>query len=378
MSKQRVIAVFVGYYLPHLGGVETYTQKLVNELIKLGYKILIVTSNHDNLPEYEEKGNLKIFRLPILKLFSARYPLFKKSKNYKKILSRVMDEKIDYIISNTRFHLSTFIGIEVAKEKKIPILLIEHGSSHFTIGNKVLDSFGAIYEHQLTNKLKKNIDYFYGVSEKCNEWLKHFGIEADGVFYNSVDKEDCDKYKNKHYLEKNNKTLIVYAGRMIKEKGVEELLKAYEGIKKIYPETKLVLAGDGPILEEMRRKYQDEQVEFVGRLNHEQVMALLNDADIFVYPSMFPEGLPTSVLEAGLMKCAVIATDRGGTKEVINDDKYGMIVEENSESIRKALEKMLKDPNRRRSIGNNLSERIKRNFTWNVTARKVAERIDEK
>ena len=95
-------------------------------------------------------------------------------------------------------------------------------------------------------------------------------------------------------------------------------------------------------------------------------MKLYNSCDIFVYPSMYAEGLPTSILEAGLMKCAVIATDRGGTVEVITHKKDGLICEENTESIYNNIKFLLDNSNLIQDYSEKLHSRIIENFTWNA------------
>lgn len=376
-KNKKTIAIFTGYFLPFLGGIERYTDKLAEHLKSLGYEIIIVTSNYDNF-KYEEKGKYHIFRIPIYSLFHKRYPIPKKNKNYKEIMSKLEKEKIDVVICNTRFHLTSLIGSKFAKKNNLPVLVIEHGSNHFTVNNKVLDYFGAIYEHLLTNYLKKFVNNFYGVSERCNSWLKHFKIEATGVFYNSIDENAYHNFKDKHYLKnKYDKIVITFAGRIIKEKGIIELLEAYKNISKKYNNTVLYVAGDGPILEQLKKDYSQKNIYFEGKLNYEQVMSLYNDTDIFVHPSMFPEGLPTVILEAGIMKSAIIATDRGGTTEVINDEKYGIIIEENIESIKKEICYLLDNKKELDRKKENIHNRIMKNFTWKVTADQVTEVLEE-
>ena len=77
----QTIAIFSGYYLPHLGGVERYTYNLAKKLKNMGYKIIIVTSRYDeNLKEIEDTEYAKIFRLPTYKIVSSRYPINKQNK----------------------------------------------------------------------------------------------------------------------------------------------------------------------------------------------------------------------------------------------------------------------------------------------------------
>ncbi len=373
------ICIFSGYAIPHLGGVERYTDKIVEELSKLHNEITIVTTNDNNYPDYEKKENYEIYRLPVFNLFKNRYPILKPNKKYKKIIKEIEEKNFDAYICQTRFYLTSQVGVKLAsKHKKIPII-IEHGSNHFTINNRVLDFFGEKYEHYLTNRLKKHNPLFYGVSNRCNNWLKHFNIEASGVLYNSVPEEAYEKFKNQEYIKnkKDNKVYIAYIGRIIKEKGVELLLDTIVELSKDYKTLELYIAGDGPKLEEYKAKYKSNNIHFEGKISYEQVMSLCNQIDIFIHPSMYPEGLPTSILESGLMRCAVIATDRGGTKEVINDSKYGLIMEENKESLKENLKSLLDNKEKIEIMKNNLQERILNNFTWKITAQKLLEEINK-
>lgn len=376
-SKKKKIGIFTGYYLPHLGGVERYTEKLIEQLQALNYEIVIVTSNHDDLKSLEVR-NVKIYRLPIHSLFKQRYPLPNITKEWKLLYHKIEKENFDFIICNTRFHLTTMIGAKLAKKQCIPAIVIEHGSNHFTVNNKVLDYFGSIYEHCLTNYLKKYISHFYGVSYRCNEWLKHFKINAKDVLYNAIDDQAYDYYKEKHdpVVDK-NKIVITFAGRLIKEKGIYLLLDAFQNLKKRYSNIQLIVAGNGPILDHLKNSYQDNDIIFRGKLPYDKVMALYNDTDIFVHPSMFPEGLPTAILEAGIMKCAIIATDRGGTVEVINQKDYGIIMEENRESLEAALVTLIENEEQREHLKSSIHNRILEQFTWKITAQKVSKVLED-
>lgn len=300
----KKIAFFSGYHLPHTGGIERYTYNTSKQLTKMGYKVIIVTTRYqESLKAIEETEEATIYRLPIYKVFSSRYPIIKKNKEYKEIMKMIEKENIDSIVLNTRFQLTTYIGAKFAIKNKIPMCMIEHGSGHFTVYNKFLDYFGHIYEHLLTNKIKSLIKDYYGVSKKSSEWLEHFGIKAKGVFYNCIDEEEYNLY-NKNEKEE-NKIIISYAGRMLREKGIFQLIEAYRLLQKEYSNLELILAGDGPILKEIKEKNPD--LNITGKLNHDEVMNLLDKTDIFVHPSE-SEGMPTAILEAGLMKCAVVAT----------------------------------------------------------------------
>ncbi|MEI7615794.1 MAG: glycosyltransferase family 4 protein, partial [Actinomycetota bacterium] len=366
-----------GFYLPFLGGIERYTNKLSMELIKLGYEPIIITTNHANLLSYE-KGDVTVFRLPVYGLFKNRYPIIKRNHEFKSLINQIKNEKADYFICNTRFQLTTLLGAKFARKQGKQAIIIEHGSSHFSIGIKFLDELGKIYEHCLTYLVKGYVEKFYGVSERCNQWLRHFHIKASGIFYNSVDEDTYDRFKSKKYKKKfDGKIVITYAGRIIREKGVEMLLDAFSKLSKKYNNIILIVAGDGPLLSTLKDRHKDSKIFFEGKLGYEDMMSLMNTTDIFCYPSMYPEGLPTSILEAGFMKCAVIATDRGGTKEVIINPEYGIIMSENLNSLTKALEELINDPSRVMRLKESLHKRVKDNFTWKVTASKVSQALKE-
>ena len=174
--KNKTIAIFTGFYFPHMGGVERYTEKLASELIKNNNKVIIVTSNYDNLNEKETVNGIEILRLPVHRLFKNRFPLIKHNKKYKNIIKNLDEFNIDYIICNTRFYSTSKLAYKFGNKRSIPVICIEHGSNYMSINNPVLDFFGHLYEHIITFKMKKNVDAFYGVSERCLKWLKTFKI----------------------------------------------------------------------------------------------------------------------------------------------------------------------------------------------------------
>ena len=372
-KNKKTIAFFNGFYIPHLGGVERYTSKVV-EILKKKYNIIIVTTNDSNYKSKEIIDDIKVYRLPVYSLCKNRYPFLHKNSEYKELLADLNKENIDYIICNTRYYQTSILGSKVSKDKKCPLYVIDHSSNHISVGNKIFDFFGSIYEHHLTKKIKRYNPKFYGVSKRCNKWLKHFDIKASGVFYNAID----DKVYNEFYHEVNNGDTIVlsYIGRIIKEKGVLNLLEAFSELRKKYSNIELHIAGDGPLLEKIKNEYTDSHIHFLGKLNYEEVMNLCVKTDIFVHPSMYPEGLPTSILEAGVMKCAVVATDRGGTKEVINNSNVGLIVKENVEDLVKKLDFLLSNYDEMNKLKENIHNRIIHNFTWKQTAKAIEKELE--
>ncbi len=372
----KKIAIFTGYYLPHTGGVENYTFNIAKEFVNEGNKVFIITSRYeDTLPEIEQKEGITIYRLPTYSLFVKRHPIIKFNKGKRELIKKLQNEKIDFVILQTRFWLTTVIGGKFAKKNGISRILIEHGISHFTVHNKILDFFGRIYEHILTSYVKRLVKDYYGVSEQCNKWLKHFNMNAKGILYNSININEYEKYKNEKYELpiKKQTTKILFVGRMIKDKGIIELIESYKELKKVYPLT-LILAGNGPLLESLKKENPD--CIFTDNLKHPDIMRLYNSVDIFINPS-YSEGLPTTVLEAGLMKCKIIATDVGGTSEIIEHKKEGILCKPTTKSIKEAIKTMLEDKSYNQ-YGDNAHKKIIQKFDIKKNAKNILEMMKYK
>ncbi|MBE6157924.1 MAG: glycosyltransferase family 4 protein [Firmicutes bacterium] len=363
----KTVVIFSGYALPHLGGIERYVDNLSREMKNLGYRVIIVSSNYDNFETKENIDGILNLRVPIHKLFHKRYPLIKRNKKFKDVMAELDKYEIDRIIVNTRFHLTSLLGAKYGKKRGIPVYLIEHGSNHLSVSNKVLDYFGEKYEHALTSHLKKYVDKYYGVSEDACNWQKHFKINSNGVWYNSINRFD----KNIKITKSKDKTVILYAGRILKEKGIEDLIIAFNKLSKKYKDLELQIAGDGNFLSYLKTTYTADNIKFLGRNNFDQLIKIYAKANIFVHPSHYPEGLPTCILEAGLMKCAVIATPNGGTKYFLNG-KNGIVVE-SQKALEKSLEKLVKDKELTKKMGQELNKTVVNKFTWDVTTKKILE-----
>ncbi len=359
----KTIMIFSGYYYPHLGGIERYIDGLMHELIKKKHKVILVTSDFDNEPEYEEIDKIKIYRLPIYNIFKNRYPIVKKNKQFRNIMKKLSGYKIDSIIVNTRFHLTSHVGIRFAKKKNIPVFLIEHGSNYVTLDNKFIDFFANRYEDFLTYKIKNKVSGFYGVSNACGKWLKQFKIKASGTWYNSIDFNQKVPRKKKH-----SSINFLYAGRLIKQKGVDNILNAFSELEKKYDNIKLYIAGDGPELEKYKANFKNKNIYFLGKLTYEELKKYYAMTDIFLYPPLWPEGLPTSILEAGLMKCAVIGTNQGGISEILNDKKNGLLIKSDYKSLLDAMELLIKKESLREEYSEKLYEDVKNQFSWQSTA----------
>lgn len=116
----------------------------------------------------------------------------------------------------------------------------------------------------------------------------------------------------------------LYAGRLSSEKGISTLLTAWLDGDLDLP---LRVAGDGPLRDEVEVAARGAMVEHLGHVPHRDLMALIQDAAVQVFPSEAYEAFPRSIVEAYACKTPVIASDLGSTKEIVVDGTTGLLFE---------------------------------------------------
>ncbi len=372
------ILFFSAQYLPTVGGVERYTDSLTKILAEKGHSVAVVTSALPGLP-YEDKNlyGADITRLPTFPVMNGRFPVLKYSRQLKAFIKDFAENPPDFCVIQTRFYTQSIMAAKLCKKYKVPAIVIEHGTAHLIRGG-VVGFAGNIYEHIACRYVYKCCNQFYGVSPSCCNWLKHFGIDTEKVLYNSVDINTLENnaYKGKTGLmdklpqEVYKQTKIVFSARFVREKGVKQLISAFEKIRKEYPDTALIMAGDGPLWEETNR-VKIPGVILTGRLSYEENLALIEYGDIFCLPT-FSEGFATTVLEAAALKTYIITTPTGGSPQLIPDETYGRIIPDMSrESIYQGLKYTLENIEKLNTATAKTFSLLEEQFTWEKTADKL-------
>ena len=205
--------------------------------------------------------------------------------------------------------------------------------------------------HYLKNLLVK----FYQVSSSKIE-----------VVYNAVELAEV-----KAAGKKCGQPMVITIGRLVPWKGIDELITLVPELNEKYHDFKLVVVGDGPEYERLRKLCRDTGVEsdviFTGRLGHEQTLALLKRSDVFILNSRY-EGLPHTVIEAMVYKCPVIATGLEGTREVIEDGRNGITIEPgDTQQLSEKLVFLLENAPARQKMITEAYETVIRKFTWEST-----------
>jgi teichuronic acid biosynthesis glycosyltransferase TuaC len=162
--------------------------------------------------------------------------------------------------------------------------------------------------------------------------------------------------------------------RLVPEKGLAELLGAFARLTARSALARLVLVGDGPEGAFLKRQVMEQKLEdrvvFAGRRSPAEVARWLQAADAFVLAS-HGEGLPNVVLEAMASGLPVVATDVGGTGEVVLKDVSGLLVPPRDvTALASAMRRMSEDPEFAAGFGAEGRKRVEQHFGWNASARR--------
>ncbi|MBN1175967.1 glycosyltransferase family 4 protein [Candidatus Woesearchaeota archaeon] len=366
----KKILIVANHFYPYVGGLEKFALELSNGLAKKGNKVDVLTFQYKQLKEFEKKNNINIIRLPCFEILGDTYSIPKVfSFEYKKLRKKILNEKYDVVITNTRFFTSTFIGLKLAQKMKSKFIHIEHGNKFVTHKNPIVTIAAWIYDQTLGRFVISKANLVVGISKKCVSFSKKLGAKKTTTIHNSIHTSQFSKIKS----EKNKKTTITYVGRLIYAKGIQHIIEAVKGKDYV-----LNVVGEGPYKKELEKLSfkLKVKVNFLGQKNQKEIIKILSESDIFVNPS-YSEGLPTSVLEAGAIGLPIIATDVGGTNEIIDDGINGILIKSKSvDEIKKALKK-LENKKLRSEFSKKIKEKVKNNFDWTKTIEKFENIIEE-
>lgn len=351
------VVIFSAYFIPHSGGVENYVYQLARRLAK-NNSVFVVASKLNNVKEREVIDGIAVFRIPAVELLPERLSL-----PLSGVSSIINTIKPDIIVTNTRFYPVSFAAGMYAHKNNIPWLHIEHGTSQ-PYSNPLIQLGVRAVDLTFGRWIMRHASAVAGVSKASCAFAKNLGAKSCSVLYNGVDSCFFDGRRKSH-----KGVRIVFVGRLIKDKGIHDLLRAAKGL-----DAKVVIVGAGPYENQLKKLGGI----FVGKKNSAGVRKTLSESDILVNPS-YGEGMPSSVLEAGAMGLAVIATDVGGTGEIIRNGKSGFLVQpSNVKQLREKLSFLIKNPSLRMKMGAELQKKVRSEFDWKVIilkAKKVIGRL---
>jgi colanic acid/amylovoran biosynthesis glycosyltransferase len=158
--------------------------------------------------------------------------------------------------------------------------------------------------------------------------------------------------------------------RFVPKKGIDITLRAFRLYLRDFPKSALLLAGDGPLKEDLKKLAVslgiEKSVRFLGRITNTECAKLLSTANAFIQPSLTAangdmEGIPTALCEAMASGLPVISTRHSGIPELIDDCKDGLLANEGDVEGVYSKMKLLKDMNIR-EISRNARSKIEEKF----------------
>lgn len=189
--------------------------------------------------------------------------------------------------------------------------------------------------------------------------------------YGNVMGIDVQRFSRRKEIEEaaseirdNSVFTYLFVGRIVGDKGINELVSAFVRLNRTHPNTRLLLVGFfenelDPVSPEARRLIEEcEQIEYAGEQKGDNLVAYYAASDCFVFPS-YREGFPNTVIEAGAMDLPCIVTDINGSREIIEHGKNGIIIPVRDEqAIYQSMEQMLTDEQMRKGMTEKAREMI--------------------
>jgi len=344
----RIGILVSSFYSGYIGGTETQTWKLADELSHKNDVIVIARDEG----RWAKPGPFKLERFRYTKLpFISFFSHVKNSLG----LIKTMQRKID-ILQCMQLTPNGYVGIKARKNFGIPtVAWVRGGDWYFAkrtrfgrkIISKVINDSNAIFTQTKITR---------------DEILNEYPDARIEVMPNGID-------VNSNYMASDPSKNIVYAGSFIKRKGIEYLLRA---MKNLYG-YKLTLIGDGPEKDNMESLANKLGIntEFLGAVPYNRVRKYMSKSSLLVLPAIDGEGLPNVILEAMSIGLPVVATSLAGIPNVVSDNQTGIIVKpRDSQVMAHAIKTIIETPGLWRHMSLNSLNEI-RKYSWPVVTKKL-------
>ena len=362
-----------------VGGISRVVYDLSHRLIKDGHEVTVVTYRDGEVPYYEDDKGVKVHRVDNYMIQPNNFIDWILQLNFNMVerASQIIAEqgKFDVI------HAHDWLVANAAKTLKhsfdIPIVATIHAteagrnSGIREPNQKYINDteWMLTYESSeviVNSKFMKNdLQRLFGLPyEKIN-------VVANGInstAYSGVEKD----YDFRRQYAADNEKIILFMGRLVYEKGVQHLISAMPKILENYHDAKLVIAGKGGMLDELKAQVEamglGQKVYFTGYLNAKQVSKMYKCADISVFPSTY-EPFGIVALEAMLAGVPTVVSDVGGLNEIVEHGVDGMkSYAGNPNSLADSILELLFNPQLCESISKKAKTKVKNEYSWTKIA----------
>jgi len=373
------ICLVTHFFPPHMGGIEKVSLEQSKRLTEFGYKIDVLTSKVKGQKEHPAKG-IRVFAYPSLNLaerFGVPYPILT-LKAYKKFEDII--KKCDLVHAHGHVYMSSCLAGMIAKKCKKPFIVTQHNT--FIDYRSWLNILEHINDFTIGKSVLKHADRILTVSKETMKYVLKLGADKSktSVIYNGVDSNcfySIKKGESRKKLGLPKKRRIIFsARRLVYKNGLDTLIESAALVTQDNPDILFVIAGKGPsrklIENSIKELGIEENIKLTGFVPDELLPVYYNAANYFILPSSSGEGLPLVLLEAMACGLPVIATTVGGTPEIIDQLKNGILVPpRNPKAIAKALSKLIADEKLGKSIGEEAKKSVKDRFSWEQNVRQL-------
>ena len=270
------------------------------------------------------------------------------------------------------------LGMAASFLTRVPVRI------HNVVGLPMMEANGV---KLIVLKFIERLTYFLSTKVFCNSFgLQKYinnnltSLPITVVGQGSINGVDTEYFKNKHNKEeelevKNTYNIskddfvITFIGRLVKDKGINELVESFIILLKKYPNLKLLLVG---VYEDNLYKIDKETVQLINESNaiittgfQKDTRKFLSITDLFTLPS-YREGLSNALIEAGSFGVPLLATDIIGNNEVIENNVTGLLVKmKDVSSLTNGIEKFITDKKFYSYIKNNVRGEIIKKYNQN-------------
>lgn len=353
--------------------------RLAIALKKIGSEIIVVAE-----PKEEEKGLFRELKRNQMKYHTV-CGLDKLSVKNTIIAARTIGEIIDQNNVNVihtqgiRHLIVAFLGLKLfSRRRDTAIVTTIHSTFAGTRGENLI---------LLVESFWLNIcaDLVIAVADTVAAKLLNIGVFKNKIatIHNGVDLDMLDRSMRTRGnsalvpcdLKSSSCIVLGYFARLDSRKGHKYLIEALAQDSKEFPNIKLLIAGDGPLSNELKKQSRnlgmEKKVLFVGQVDHKRVFQFLNMIDIYVFPSL-AELFPFAILEAMAAGKPIVATNVGGVSEAVMDGVNGYLVPpRDPTSLANAILRLVKEPDKAAEMGARGRKMVEEKFSIDVVTRKL-------
>ena len=367
-------------YPPRIvGGIARVVHDLSKRLIKDGHEVHVVTYKEGNVSEYENDKGVHVHRVNNYMINPNNFIDWIMQLNFNMIAkaNELIEKEGKFDVIHAHDWLVTYAAKTLKNSYNIPIVATIHATEagrnsgiHDEVQRYINDTEWLLtYEASEvlvnSNYMKNELQRLFGLPfEKIN-------VVPNGINMTSFNGVERDYDFRRQYAADNEK-IILFLGRLVYEKGVQHLIAAMPKILANYHDSKLIIAGKGGMLDELREQVNylniGHKVYFTGYLDAKKVCKMYKAADISVFPSTY-EPFGIVALEAMLAGVPTVVSDVGGLDEIVEHKVNGMkSYAGNPNSIADSILNLLYDPQLCANIVKQARIKVKNEYNWNKIA----------